>query len=722
MPGPTNDEYYEFELLNAARLDPSQGVGLYLNSAAPLTSSDPDIENAITAFGVDGMTLYNAILALSPMQPLAWNDTLAGAARTHNGFQISGDTQSHQVTTLGEGNLTTRLTNAGYAWTAAGENVYAYSLSDIYAEAGFFIDWGGNVATGGMQSPPGHRNNIMGVGNIAVLFREVGIGITPQTPANPGVDVGPLVITEDFGNRSIATPLIFGAVYDDLAGTGLYNPTGDAYYGNETVSVSGGGNTTSIAGTGFYELAGVVGNNTLTYSGGDAGNFTVTLNGLTANSNVWIDVVNGSKLLTSGNVTVSGSVTHLRGVGALGLTLTSGDATGRDIRGGSGNDSLIGNAGDDSLDGGKGNDTLKGGAGNNSLSGGSGIDTAQYSGNRSSYTVMYNPYSISVTGLGASDGLSQIEKIQFADQTMILGRGPMSGDFNTDLDSDILWWEDSGQAAIWTMNGLAQLGGNPVGGNPGTTWRVKSAADFNDDGTADILWQNTNGQAAIWTMNGLTQLGGSPVGGNPGTTWHVVGSGDFNGDGFADILWQNDNGQAAIWLMNGLSVMSGSPVGGNPGTDWKIIGTGDFDGDQRSDILWQNTNGQAAIWLMNGFTVTAGSPVGGNPGTTWHVIGSGDFNGDGQSDILWQNDNGQAAIWIMDGLNQVAGSPVGGNPGSSWHVVGSGDFNGDGMADILWQNDSGQAAVWTMNGLAQLGGNPVGGNPGSTWHVIATPA
>jgi hypothetical protein len=75
------------------------------------------------------------------------------------------------------------------------------------------------------------------------------------------------------------------------------------------------------------------------------------------------------------------------------------------------------------------------------------------------------------------------------------------------------------------MDGFTQLAGNPVGGNPGSSWHVKGAGDFNGDGYADILWQNDNGQAAIWTMNGFTQIGGSSVGGNPGSTWHVLAMG-----------------------------------------------------------------------------------------------------------------------------------------------------------------------------------------------------
>ena len=80
--------------------------------------------------------------------------------------------------------------------------------------------------------------------------------------------------------------------------------------------------------------------------------------------------------------------------------------------------------------------------------------------------------------------------------------------------------------------------------NPGPSWHVKDAADFNGDGKADILWQNDSGQAAIWTMDGMNLTGAGTVGPNPGPSWHVKDAADFNGDGKADILWQNDSGQA----------------------------------------------------------------------------------------------------------------------------------------------------------------------------------
>jgi hypothetical protein len=186
--------------------------------------------------------------------------------------------------------------------------------------------------------------------------------------------------------------------------------------------------------------------------------------------------------------------------------------------------------------------------------------------------------------------------------------------------------------------------------------------------------RNDSGQAAIWLLNGNNVVGGGLVSTNPGSAWHVKASGDFNGDGRADILWQNDSGQAAIWLLNGNNVVGGGLVSTNPGSAWHVKASGDFNGDGKSDILWQNDSGQAALWLLNGNNVVGGGLVSTNPGSAWHIKASGDFNGDGKSDILWQNDSGQPALWLLNGNNVVGGGLVSTNPGSAWHVKASGDF------------------------------------------------
>jgi hypothetical protein len=65
------------------------------------------------------------------------------------------------------------------------------------------------------------------------------------------------------------------------------------------------------------------------------------------------------------------------------------------------------------------------------------------------------------------------------------------------------------------------IGGASLG-NPGPSWHVIATGDFNGDGYSDILWQNDSGEVAIWEMNGTSVIGGGSLG-NPGSTWHPIG-------------------------------------------------------------------------------------------------------------------------------------------------------------------------------------------------------
>ena len=78
------------------------------------------------------------------------------------------------------------------------------------------------------------------------------------------------------------------------------------------------------------------------------------------------------------------------------VDLTSGTAIGdgndtliniENIRGGSGDDTLIGESGDNTIQGGYGDDSLSGGSGNDRLDGGGGEDTADYSAQTTAVTV-----------------------------------------------------------------------------------------------------------------------------------------------------------------------------------------------------------------------------------------------------------------------------------------------------------------------------------------------
>ncbi|WP_020473864.1 CAP domain-containing protein [Zavarzinella formosa] len=278
---PTGAEQEMLELINQLRTAPQDQY------ARLVSSNDADVNSALSFFGVNLTTLRSQWNALTPVQPLAWNDNLMTSSANHNNAMIAADTQSHQLP--GEQDLGSRATSAGYAgWTNIAENIYAYSESTFYGHAGFAIDWGGSSATGGIQSPPGHRNNMM-----SGSYREVGITITDES--NPNTDVGPQVITEDFGNRSGLSGggYLLGVVFKDLNANTFYNAGEGLGNVNIQVAEAGGFNRTLTSMTaGGYQTFLNSGTYTVTYSGGGLAS-PVTRTVTIGSANVKVDVVSG---------------------------------------------------------------------------------------------------------------------------------------------------------------------------------------------------------------------------------------------------------------------------------------------------------------------------------------------------------------------------------------------------------------------------------------------
>jgi hypothetical protein len=197
---------------------------------------------------------------IAPAPPLSMNATLTIAARAHSQNMLQNNYQGHNGP---DGSLTTRLqgyTSGANGWSL-GENVYAYSKSVWYGHAGFEVDWGGTVLTGGMQSPPGHRINIH-----SPDFREVGIGVVLGSNGGSG-GVGPQLVTQDFGSVGGLPPFVTGVVYRDLNGNGFYD-AGEGI-GGVTVNVSNANYYAVTAGSGGYSVP-VPGNGAyaVTFSGG----------------------------------------------------------------------------------------------------------------------------------------------------------------------------------------------------------------------------------------------------------------------------------------------------------------------------------------------------------------------------------------------------------------------------------------------------------------------
>jgi len=251
---PTNEEQYYLELINRARANPpAEGARLAL-------VTDPNILSAYTAFDVNLVLMQSQFALILPSPPLSMNATLLTAARAHSQNMLQNNYQGHSGP---DGSLTTRLqsyTSGANGWSL-GENVYAYSKSVYYGHAGFEVDWGGSVVTGGMQSPPGHRENIH-----SPTFREVGIGVVLGSNGGSG-GVGPQLVTQDFGTVGGLPPFVTGVVYRDLNNNGFYDP-GEGV-GGVTVTVSNSNSYAVTASSGGYAVP-VPGNGsyTVTFSGG----------------------------------------------------------------------------------------------------------------------------------------------------------------------------------------------------------------------------------------------------------------------------------------------------------------------------------------------------------------------------------------------------------------------------------------------------------------------
>jgi hypothetical protein len=215
-------EQMVLELVNRARLDPAAEAaryGIALNEGVPA-----------------GDTISTA-----SKQPLAMNETLLGTARTHSQDMIDRDYFAHDtpegVTPL------QRMTNAGYNFTTAGENIALTTSSNPLTDQNsinlhqfLFVD----------PNFPGrgHRVNIL-LGD----YQEIGVG---QAAGNYQGSNGS-ALTEDFGVRG-HQQFLTGVSSADADHDNFYS-IGEGR-GSMLVSVVVPGNPSTSTGTaGGYSLA-----------------------------------------------------------------------------------------------------------------------------------------------------------------------------------------------------------------------------------------------------------------------------------------------------------------------------------------------------------------------------------------------------------------------------------------------------------------------------------
>ncbi len=243
---PTDQEQYLLELINRARANPpAEGDSLY-------NTKDADVLNNYSYWKVDKAGVRSAFKTYPSRPPLAFHPKAIDAARVHSNDMASNHYQDHTGTD--GSNPGQRLVKAGYPnGTPWGENIFAYAHSMWEAECGFLVDWGtGNEALG-------HRHNTINFASDDIIYTEIGIGVVAGSGS-----VGPWVVTEDFGQRTVY--YITGVVYKDKNNNGQYDPgeglsgvtvtpsTGDYY----AVTSSSGGYAIPTTATGniFVSAAG----------------------------------------------------------------------------------------------------------------------------------------------------------------------------------------------------------------------------------------------------------------------------------------------------------------------------------------------------------------------------------------------------------------------------------------------------------------------------------
>ena len=336
---PSDFEQALLELLNRARLDPT---GEY---AALIDAAPDNVRNALSYFGVDLASFQAQLESLTAVAPLAWNSALASAATGHSELMISHDAQSHQLP--GEASLGDRISAAGYdAWTRLNENIYAYAYDPVYAHAGFYIDWGyddedysGSSLRSnwqslgdGIQDPAGHR--------IAILNGELSeVGISVLQENNSATQVGPYVVTQNFGDRSDYQTQLLGVVIADGDGDRFYD-IGEGLGGVTVTAVSGATlYSTTTWESGGYQMELPEGSYQVTFSGGGLeGVITQTLTMGAANHK--LDGVAADAV--TGYVALRGSAADDSLSGSLGLDqLLQGLAGADSLEGGSGSDNLL---------------------------------------------------------------------------------------------------------------------------------------------------------------------------------------------------------------------------------------------------------------------------------------------------------------------------------------------------------------------------------------------
>lgn len=251
-------------------------------------------------------------------------------------------------------------------------------------------------------------------------------------------------------------------------------------------------------------------------------------------------------------------------------------------------------------------------------------------------------------------------------------------------------------------------------------YSVQAIGDFNGDLNKDILWRNASGQVIIWLMRGATRLQTALVG-TISTAYNIEGVADIDGDGKEDIIVRDGSNNFAYVPMNGVSSF-GAPVSLSTVSSSNIhlseIGfyVDPSTGLKKRAFFFKDAGSSTnlPVWFLNGSTVSAQTlPTGlvtldsSGAAANFTVMGFGDFNGDGNTDLFLQNTSstnymlryltynsgtGDMALLGDSGLYLAASA--------AWVFQGDTNIAGDLFSDWTWVVNGGTYPLLAFTPIA----------------------
>lgn len=222
-------------------------------------------------------------LDTTPKQPVALNATLISVARDHSLDMLNRDYFAHNTP---EGVTPfDRMTNAGYTFLAAGENLAWRGTTGPLNEADTVLSQHQDLFVDTGIAGRGHRVTMLND-----TYREVGIGILRGSFTQGGVSYDSLMQTQDYGWSAGDSIFVLGVIYDDVNHNGRYD-YGEGTAG-ATVTLGSVSKTANDAGGYSFQVLSA-GTYTLHFAAGPS----QAINLVAGAPNIKIDLVDGATLV-----------------------------------------------------------------------------------------------------------------------------------------------------------------------------------------------------------------------------------------------------------------------------------------------------------------------------------------------------------------------------------------------------------------------------------------